>query len=343
MSNPGDSPRVVLICHEQDRLDRDGLASWLASTMRLAGLLIIRDEPGQRWRAGRRELRRVGLLKFLDVLAFRAWSRAFLARRDGEWRDATLARLQAAYPADLRTVPRLVVSSPNSEEARAFLARLHPDLAIARCKVILRRDVYELPRAGTFVLHPGICPEYRNAHGCFWALANRDLERVGMTLLRVDDGIDTGPVYLHGTCTFDERRDSHTVIQYRAVVDNLEPIGRILAALARGEAVAPVPTAGRRSAVWGQPRLTTYLRWKRAARLARAAGPDALDTAAPGSRPSQRNVEAAGSDASPTQQRVAPVGSATRSARQTSDLETDAMWGGYRSRFDPNPPGEAVH
>ena len=82
--------------------------------------------------------------------------------------------------------------------------------------------------AGTFVLHPGICPEYRNAHGCFWALANRDLDRVGMTLLRVDAGIDTGPVYLHGTCDYDEVRDSHIVIQHRAVVDNLDAIGRTL-------------------------------------------------------------------------------------------------------------------
>ena len=67
------------------------------------------------------------------------------------------------------------------------------------------------------MLHPGICPEYRNAHGCFWALARRDLERVGMTLLRVDPGIDTGPVFLHGTYDFDEVEESHAVIQYRAV------------------------------------------------------------------------------------------------------------------------------
>ena len=41
-----EAPTVVLICHEAERLDRDGVASWLASTMRLAGLLIIRDGAG---------------------------------------------------------------------------------------------------------------------------------------------------------------------------------------------------------------------------------------------------------------------------------------------------------
>ena len=270
MSSPGEVPTVVLICHEEDRLDREGLASWLASTMKLAGLLIIRDEPGRRWRAARREIRRVGALKFLDVVAFRAYARVTLASRDAAWADDALARLRAAYPARLQDVPQMVVSTPNSPAAKDFLTRLQPDLAIARCKMILTREIFEIPRIGTFVLHPGICPEYRNAHGCFWALANRDLDRVGMTLLRVDPGIDTGPVYLHGTCEYDEVRDSHTVIQYRAVFDNLDAIGRTLTALHRGDAVKPVPTAGRRSAAWGQPRLTEYLRWKRAARSAAA-------------------------------------------------------------------------
>jgi methionyl-tRNA formyltransferase len=174
--------------------------------------------------------------------------------------------LRQQYPADLTIVPRLLVSSPNSAEARDFMASLQPDFAIARCKVILRREVFEVPRFGTFVLHPGICPEYRNAHGCFWALVNRDLGRVGMTMLRVDAGIDTGPVYLHGACRFDEARESHTVVQYRAVFENLDAIAGVFVSLSRGEPVATIDTAGRTSAVWGQPRLLKYLRWKWAAR-----------------------------------------------------------------------------
>ena len=236
----------------------------------MAGLIIIRDRPGRAWRASRREIRRVGWFRFLDVLAFRAYARLRLARRDAAWKDEAVRRLRERYPTDLNTVPRIVVSSPNSEDARAFMAGLRPDVAIARCKVILKPEVFELPRVGTFVMHPGVCPEYRNAHGCFWALVNRDLDRVGMTLLRVDAGIDTGPVYLHGTCDIDEARESHTVIQYRAVIENLDAIGRILLSLCRGEHVPPVNVEGRTSATWGQPRLTDYVRWKWAARAGSA-------------------------------------------------------------------------
>jgi hypothetical protein len=262
-------PTAVLICHEQDRLDREALASWLASTVRLAGLILIRDRPGRLWRAARREIRRVGLLRFADVAAFRLYARLFLARTGAAWTDRTVREMRARYPADLASVPQVVVTSPNSDAAREFLAGLQPDLVIARCKMILRPDVLQLPRVGTFVMHPGVCPEYRNAHGCFWALVNRDMERVGMTLLKADAGIDTGSVYLQRGYDFDEVEESHTVIQHRVVLENLDAIGRILIALCRGEQVATVTTEGRRSAAWGQPQLSAYLGWKRAARRAK--------------------------------------------------------------------------
>lgn len=284
MNPHGPLPTAVLICHERSLIDREALASWLGSTLELAGLIIVRDRPGLLWRAARRELRRVGLTRFLDVLAFRAYARVCLARGDAEWEERTVRQLRARYPVALDAVPRVFVESPNDESARDFLLRLHPDVVIARCKFILKPDVLDMARVGTFVFHPGICPEYRNAHGCFWALVNRDLGRVGMTLLRADPGIDTGPVYFQGGCDVDEVRESHTVIQHRVVLENLDAIGRTLLALCRGEDVTPVPTAGRRSATWGQPRLTDYLRWKRAARrdaARRPGGRESLDAHAP--------------------------------------------------------------
>jgi hypothetical protein len=256
----------VLICHEESLLDREALASFLASTLTLAGLVVIRHGHRRRWRAARREIRRVGILGFLDVVAFRIYAWWRLAAADAAWEARTVREIRKRHPVDLDRVPRIVVTTPNGEETRTFLAGLQPDLVIARCKVILTPAILRLTRVGTFVLHPGICPEYRNAHGCFWALAERDLDRVGMTLLKADEGIDTGPIYLHAGCRFDETRESHVVIQHRVVFDNLDAIGRVLLSICRGDDVPVLSTAGRRSAVWGQPRLTTYLRWKRAAR-----------------------------------------------------------------------------
>jgi hypothetical protein len=259
-------PAAILICHRRDRLDSEGLASWLASTMRLAGIVEIDGDGGRRLRVARRQLRRHGLVRFLDVLAFRAYARLGLARADAEWTTAELARLRRRYPVDLSSIPRCLVSDPNDASARAFIAERQPDLIVARCKFILKPETFNLARAGAYALHPGICPEYRNAHGCFWALVKRDLDRVGMTLLRIDRGVDTGPALLHATCAFDEVRESHYVIQQRVVFENLGRIGEALLAAGRGEPVEPIDTRGRASAAWGQPGLTSYCRWKRAAR-----------------------------------------------------------------------------
>jgi methionyl-tRNA formyltransferase len=264
-------PRVVLMCHAEDRIDAEGLAAWIANSMRLVGIVVLRERPARKMKRVRSEIRRVGLMRFLDVLAFRAYYRLRLARSDAAWIDAETARLRTRYPVQLERVPRLEDAEPGTAAVRGFVSSLQPHLMIARCKFILAPEVFKLPRCGTFVLHPGICPEYRNAHGCFWALANRDLARVGMTLLQVDEGIDTGRVLLQSTYGFDEVRESHVVIQYRAVLENLEDIASTLISVCE-QGCRPMSVEGRRSAAWGQPWLSAYWRWKSAALKSRGNG-----------------------------------------------------------------------
>jgi folate-dependent phosphoribosylglycinamide formyltransferase PurN len=260
----------VLICHAGSSLNREAIGSWLAKTSELVGIVLIDDPPAATWRRIRHELRRIGLLRFLDVLAFRVYYAIFLSPSDADWLRRQLDEHRRRYPGGTAGAAILRTKDPNSEEVERFIRRLRPDYAIARCKHILKEKIFGIPRHGTFVLHPGICPEYRNAHGAFWALANGDLERVGLTLLRIDRGVDTGPVYGYYRCAYDEARDSHIVIMTKLALDNLEAIGQRIAEVCEGRASA-IETAGRASAVWGQPWLTSYLRWRRQSRRRRDA------------------------------------------------------------------------
>ena len=257
--------RTFLICHEGEPLNRVVLPRWLASFSTLAGVLVLEEPKQRKWKRFKREIKRVGLLRFVDVALFRAYYSLFLAGADREWENAKIAELCGRYPEIPSNTPILKTSSPNSEQAREFLKRCTPDVVIARCKSLLKEEVFSIPTAGTFVMHPGICPEYRNAHGCFWALASRDMERVGMTLLKIDKGVDTGPVYGYFYPVFDEIRDSHVVVQLRSVFDNLDSIAAKLGEIADGVATN-IDTAGRPSATWGQPWMSKYVRWKLAAR-----------------------------------------------------------------------------
>jgi methionyl-tRNA formyltransferase len=259
----------VLICHHDEPLNRFGMARWLASWSDLAAIVVIR-EPGTRLRQRvKRELKRVGVLRFLDVLAFRLYSRLVLAAGDRATERALLESLEVRYP-PLGSSTRIVeVSTPNSPAVEAMLKELCPTLMIARCKTILRKGIFTVPSEGTFVIHPGVCPEYRNAHGCFWALASRDLARVGATLLRVDAGVDTGAVFGYFTYPFDERAESYAMIQERVVFDNLDAIRDTLLGVVAGT-IRAIDTSQRASREWGQPWMTSYARWRWLARGARA-------------------------------------------------------------------------
>src|SRR4029077_18009260 len=127
--------RTLLICHDGAELDREGLVRWLGSFSTFAGTVVIREPGGRLRKRIAREIRRVGLRRFLDVLAFRAFYVLTAARGDREWERRELAALRAWFP-DAPSAPEAVVTSPNSADAEAFIRRQQPDLVIARCKTL---------------------------------------------------------------------------------------------------------------------------------------------------------------------------------------------------------------
>ena len=266
--------KTVLICHEEAELDREGLGRWLASFSDLAGIIVLQERKQQLWRRIKREWQRVGGYRFLDVLAFRLYYKLFLAANDSLWMKQEGEKLTRKYAAIPESTKILYTESPNSVQAKQFLRGLQPEVVLARCKFILKEEIFTIASLGTFVMHPGICPEYRNAHGCFWALVRRDLDKVGMTLLKIDKGVDTGPVYGYYTYNLDEVHESHIVIQYRVTFENLETLREKFFEIAEGRATL-LDTSGRRSGTWGQPWLSAYLKWKAIARKRRNEG--ALD------------------------------------------------------------------
>src|SRR5262245_62110702 len=105
--------RTVLICHENAPLDSEVLARWLASFSHLSGIVLLRETRQRLWRRIRREVRRVGPLRFLDVLAFRVYYKLFLQQRDRCWEEQQLTELCSRY-APLTPATQILHShSPN--------------------------------------------------------------------------------------------------------------------------------------------------------------------------------------------------------------------------------------
>jgi hypothetical protein len=261
------SPKIALICHSDETLNRTVIPRWLATFSTVVGIVLIEEGKAPQVRRLRAECRRVGFWRLLDVFAFRLYYRMVLRKADSGWEKAETSRFCVLFPAFDASIPVMTTDDPNDPKVAAFLRAAGPDLVLARCKWLLSRSIYEIPPKGTFVLHPGICPQYRNAHGCFWALANGDTDNVGLTLLRIDDGIDTGPIYGYFRYRFDASTESHVRIQHRVVLENLDPIKDVLLDVLNGRAAA-LSTVGAASRNWGQPWLTAYAQWRLAARRA---------------------------------------------------------------------------
>ena len=104
----------------------------------------------------------------------------------------------------------LVVLQPEKARDPAFveeLRQLQPDLIlVAAYGQILPRILLELPRWGCLNVHTSLLPQYRGAAPIQWALANAETE-TGVTIMRMDIGLDTGPILAARTT---EIRDDDT-------------------------------------------------------------------------------------------------------------------------------------
>jgi methionyl-tRNA formyltransferase len=83
-----------------------------------------------------------------------------------------------------------------NEQARELFRELNPDLiVVVAYGKILPKWLVELPRFGVVNLHGSLLPKYRGAAPIQWSIARGETE-TGVCTMKIDEGLDTGPVYL---------------------------------------------------------------------------------------------------------------------------------------------------
>jgi methionyl-tRNA formyltransferase len=103
------------------------------------------------------------------------------------------------FLSDKFKVPSISFTDPNSKEALNTLSSYLPDLFIlAGYGLILRSECLRIPRLYSINLHGGKLPYYRGSSPLNWALINNE-KSVGISILKVDDGIDTGDILAEST------------------------------------------------------------------------------------------------------------------------------------------------
>ena len=89
---------------------------------------------------------------------------------------------------------------------------------------------------------------------------NNEFWGIGWSLLRVDEGIDTGQVLAQRSCTsVDPIMESHVIMQHVSHVDGSKDVAKVLHRLEHGEQPR-VDMINRRSTNYTHPGITDYLR-----------------------------------------------------------------------------------
>src|SRR6056297_4021085 len=135
------------------------------------------------------------------------------------------------------------VSLKGAEEQAAFAAHKADVAVVVAYGLILPRAVLDAPRAGCLNIHASLLPRWRGAAPIQRAILAGDAE-TGVCIMRMEAGLDTGPVALREATPIGAEDDARTLH------DRLAEIGArlIVQAMARLEAgtleTTPQPEAG---------------------------------------------------------------------------------------------------
>jgi methionyl-tRNA formyltransferase len=111
-------------------------------------------------------------------------------------RGKEIARSPVKEAAVAAGIPVYQPQKIRAEESHEYFRNAEPDVVviIAYGQIIPARLI-EIPHLGWINLHGSLLPKYRGAAPIHWAIASGET-RTGLTTMRIDAGLDTGPMLL---------------------------------------------------------------------------------------------------------------------------------------------------
>ena len=150
-------------------------------------------------------------------------------------------RLTASPVKQLAIEHNIPVYQPVSLRDQASLIKsLNADVMIVVAYgLLLPKDILEIPRFGCINVHASILPRWRGAAPIQRAIETGDLH-TGVSIMKMEPGLDTGPVYLTFDSTISER-DTTLSLQDKLADLGAEGVVAVLDQLSSGH--LPVPVA----------------------------------------------------------------------------------------------------
>ncbi len=100
-----------------------------------------------------------------------------------------------------------------NDEAKETIQNLNPDIiAVVAYGKILPKEILDIPKHGCINAHASILPKYRGASPIQQALLNGD-DETGVSMMRMDEGMDTGDVMLVEKLKIETSDDAQTLFE----------------------------------------------------------------------------------------------------------------------------------
>jgi len=143
---------------------------------------------------------------------------------------------------------------------------MNPELVVvAAYGQILPRSLLKIPPMGCINVHGSLLPKYRGAAPIHWALARGESE-TGVTTMLMDEGMDTGPVFLSRVVPI-HPEDTAGSLSERLAVAGAALVIETIEGLKRGD-LHPTPQDGRQ-ATYAPPfkKKDGWMTWSEPARM----------------------------------------------------------------------------
>ena len=128
----------------------------------------------------------------------------------------------------------------NNDELKKIIENIKPEIVITIAYGrIIPLELLEIPKYGWINVHFSLLPRWRGAAPVQWAILNGD-KQTGITVFKLDKGMDTGPVYLEQATPINDDENSDGLLK------RLSQIGSDLAIKSLeliSEGVTPKPQA----------------------------------------------------------------------------------------------------
>jgi methionyl-tRNA formyltransferase len=218
---------------------------------------IILEDPVPKKEFLKKRIKKLGVWKVSGQILFQAIAK-YLNLTSGK-RKKEILNFYGLEDKELPSEKVIKLSSVNDPECILLLKKINPELVIVNGTRIISEEILNSLPAKFINIHAGITPKYRNVHGAYWALVDKDLENCGVTVHLVDPGIDTGQIIYQKKISISSE-DNFSTYPFIQLAEGIILLKQALTDIFSNKVVFEKNNL--ESKIWHHPTITQYLYYR---------------------------------------------------------------------------------